>query len=47
MNLNNDKIFTTLEYAMGNIVDVEAAYNKFKKESELKSLRIVNKSVFW
>jgi hypothetical protein len=31
---------------MGNILEVEAAYNTFKKESELKSLRIVNKSVF-
>jgi hypothetical protein len=31
---------------MGNILQVEAAYNTFKKESELKSLRIVNKSVF-
>jgi hypothetical protein len=25
---------------------IEAAYNTFKKESELKSFRIVNKSVF-
>jgi hypothetical protein len=31
---------------MRNILEVEAAHNTFKKESELKSLRIVNKSVF-
>ena len=30
----------------GNILEVEAAYKTFKKESELKSLRIVHKSVF-
>jgi hypothetical protein len=47
-NINNDKIYiiTTLEHAMGNILEVEAWYNTFKKESELKRLRIVNKSVF-
>jgi hypothetical protein len=47
-NINNDKIYiiTTLEHAMGNILEVEACYNTFKKESELKRLRIVNKSVF-
>ena len=39
-------ILLPLEHAMGNILEVEAAYNTFKKESELKSLRIVNKSVF-
>jgi hypothetical protein len=31
---------------VGNILEIEAAYNTFKNESELKSLRIVNKSVF-
>jgi hypothetical protein len=48
ININNDKIYiiTTLEHAMGNILEVEAWYNTFKKESELKRLRIVNKSVF-
>ena len=40
------RIKTTFEYAMGNILEVEAAYNAFKHESELKRLRIVNKSVF-
>jgi hypothetical protein len=48
ININNDKIYiiTTLEHAMGNILEVEAWYNTFKKESELKRLRIVNQSVF-
>ena len=48
ININNDKIYiiTTLEHAVGNILEIEAAYNTFKNESELKSLRIVNKSVF-
>jgi hypothetical protein len=48
ININNDKIYiiTTLKPAMGNILEVEAWYNTFKKESELKRLRIVNKSVF-
>jgi hypothetical protein len=48
--INNDKIdiITTLEHAMGNILEVEAWYNTFKKESELKRLRIVNKLIsFW
>ena len=36
----------TLEHAIGNILEVEARSNTFKKESELKRLRIVNKSVF-
>jgi hypothetical protein len=31
---------------VGNILEVEAAYDTFKKESELKSLRSVKKSVF-
>jgi hypothetical protein len=48
ININNDKIYIiiTLEHAMGNILEVEAWYNTFKKESELKRSRIVNKSVF-
>ena len=44
--LTNWCINTTLEHAVGSILEVEAAYNTFKKESELKSLRIAKKSVF-
>jgi hypothetical protein len=47
INIHKDKIYiiTTLEQAIGNILEVEAWYNTFRKESELKRLRIVNKSV--
>jgi hypothetical protein len=49
ININNDKIYiiTTLEHAMGNILEVEAWYNAFKKESELKRLRIFKLVAFY